>query len=184
MRNVIYIKTVDDYCEIFKKNNIKISLFFKKVVYLYKNIFNIITKKKIEDLNIWILPICEKCSQSKIDNIVKKLAKTNENIYVFPNDLLNKHICKQIDKYKLNYLNGKKIKKYLLIKILSYINNIQGINLENLDITFVIDTATKFDMYLIEQLAQITKSIKIVSKNFSQFKKFFLISIGCNIKWK
>ena len=171
MKNIVYIKKVDDYNDILKKNYNKISMFLKKIIYLYKNIFGIITKKKIEDFNIWVLPVQEKFSQNKINKIIKKLAKESENIYLFSNDCSSKLIYNQMDMYNLKYLNGKEIKKYLLIKILNYINNIQGNNLEDIDITLLINDATKLDVHLIEKLAQITKNIKIISKNFHQFKK-------------
>ena len=73
MKNIIYLKEVSNYDDILKNTYTKLPLFFKKVIFLYKNIFNIITKKKNEDYTIWTLPITDKYSVNKISNLLKKI---------------------------------------------------------------------------------------------------------------
>ena len=82
MNNIIYVKKVENYDDILRTKHSNLPLLLKKLIFLYKNLFNVITKKKVEDENIWILPIQEKYSINKINNVFKKLSVHNENIYV------------------------------------------------------------------------------------------------------
>lgn len=171
MNNIIYVKKVENYDDILRTKHINLPLLLKKLTFLYKNLFNIITKKKVEDENIWILPIQEKYSINKIKNIFNKLSVHNENIYVFSEDMYKKEILDLIHKYSINCLEGKKIKKYLIFKVLEYIKTIQNQDLESFDITLLVNDVSDLNIYLIEKLAKTVKSIKIVSLNMYKFKK-------------
>lgn len=170
MGNLVYIKTVDKYDDILSKNNKILPKFLKGIVFMYKNMFNIITKKKIEDNSLWILPIEEKYSINKMNNILNKLAKYQENIYVISDDLVSKNLYKLMDEKNILYLKGKGIKKYLSIKILEYINKIHNEELSSNEVTILVNNVSEFNIYLIEKLSKIVKSIKIVSSNIYKFK--------------
>lgn len=170
MNNIIYVKKVQEYNDVLKCAYKRMPMFFKKVIYTYKNIFNIITKKKVEDANIWILPIQEKYSINKINNIFKKLSVHNENIYVFIEDMYNKEILNLLNKYSINYLDGKKLKKFLIFGILEYIKTVQSQNLESFEITILVNDISEINIYLIEKLAKTVKNIKVVSSNIYKFK--------------
>ena len=92
------------------KKHSNFPLLLKKFIFLYKNIFNIITKKKIEDANIWVLPIQEKYSFNTMNNILKRLSIYKENIYVFPENMYNKEILNL-----LGIKDGKQIISCLVI---------------------------------------------------------------------
>ena len=76
-KKIIYLKEVDSYDDILKKEYKKLPLFFKKIIFLIKNIFNIVTKKSEEEYNVWIIPIKEKYSNDKLEKILKKNLKIN-----------------------------------------------------------------------------------------------------------
>lgn len=170
MDNIIYIKKVDDYNEIFKKKHRRMPMILKKLAFLYKNIFNIITKKKLEDSNIWILPIQEKYSDNKMNSLLKKFAKNFGNIFVISNDLRNNHLYKLMHLYDIDYLRGERLKTFLSIKILEYINNIQNNELENIEVTVLVNDVSELNAYIIEKISKLVKSIKVVSPNIYKFK--------------
>lgn len=170
MNNIIYVKKVEDFDDILIRKHSNFPLIFKKFIFLFKNFFNVITKKKVEDENIWVLPIQEKYSLNKMNNILKRLSIYNENIYVFPENMYNKEILNLINKYNLNYLEGKKLKKFLIFKVLEYIKTIQNQELESFDITILANVVSELNIYLIEKLARTVKSIKVVSSNIYKFK--------------
>lgn len=170
MNNIIYIKEVENYDDILRRKHNNLPLFFKKLVFLYKNFFNIITKKTVEDVNIWGLPIQRKYSITKMNNLLRKISMYNDNIYVFSENLYNKEILKLINTYNISYLNGKRIKNFLIFKILEYIKTIQNQKLESFEITILVNNISELNIYLIEKLARTVKSIKVVSSNIYKFK--------------
>ena len=169
MKNIIYLKEVSNYNDTLKKRH-KIPLFIKKVIFLYKNIFNIITKKNEEGYNIWTLPITYKYSLSKINKVLKKLLKEQDNIYLLSNELNNKQVKKFITEYSIEYITEEKIKKVLLINILKYICNIQKKELTNLELTILVNNTAELNVHIIEELAKSVKTLKIVSLNIYKFK--------------
>ena len=61
-KKIIYLKGVNEYNAILKKKNNKIPLIIKKIIFVYRNIFNVITKIQREEKEEWILPIKENSS--------------------------------------------------------------------------------------------------------------------------
>lgn len=170
MREVIYLKIVQDYDDILKKKNNRMPLWVKRWVFLYKNFFNIITKKVNEEYNVWVLPIQEKYSINKFCRLLKKIAFYRNNIYVIPDALKSKKTLKKMNELEMQYLTGNRVKKILLEKILEYISNIQKISVNDMDVTILANQASELHLYLIERLSKLVKSIKIVSSNIHKFK--------------
>ena len=116
MENIIYIKKLDDYDEIINCK-LKLSLTLKKIIFLYKNIFNIITKQSKDEFNIWVLPFQEKISDNKLNKIIDKQIKrykiTENTRLVVSKSLLSKNMTDILRKYNINYFNGNLIKKIL-----------------------------------------------------------------------
>lgn len=173
MGKVIYLKRVDDYDEIIK-NKIKLPLTFKRIIYLYKNIFNKITEKKNDNLNIWIFPFKEKVSDNKLEKILVKQIKKrklSDNTKVVVSDNLIKHnIVDILKKYEIEIINGKMIKKILIFKALDLICEIQKKELNSREITILADENSKINNYIIKKLALQVKTLKIVSKKIYKFK--------------
>ena len=172
MEDIIYIKKLDDYDEIVNFK-IKLPLLLKKIIFLYKNIFNIITKKN-SGFNIWILPFQDKISENKLEKMIKKqikkdkIAETTE--MVVANNLISKNILDLLKKYNINYFNGNLIKKILLFKALDYINEIQKEELNKRNITILANENNEFNTYIIKNIALNSKTTKVVSKKIYQFK--------------
>ena len=169
-KQVVYLKETSSYDDIFKKEHKKMPLFFKKIVYLYKNIFNIITKKNVADKEIWVLPVKEKYCKSKLEDILKKVLKYQENIYLVSKELKENKILESMEELKQEYITEEKIKKYLIFDTLKYILDIHNKELNDLELTILVNNTTNINMYLIEEFAKQTKSLKIVSLNIHKFK--------------
>lgn len=170
-KKIIYLKEVDSYDDILKKEYKMLPLFFKKVIFLFKNIFNIVTKKNIEEKDIWIMPVKEKYSNDKIEKILKKNLIINDNIYVISKELENSNIYKIMDVYKVRYVTEEKVKKLLLISTLEYIAKLQKSDINLLDVTILVKSNSDINLFLIEQISRLVKSLKIVSINIYKFRK-------------
>ena len=171
MKDIIYLKETTNYDDILRKKQNKLPLFLKKIIFMYKNMFNIITKKKIYDYNIWILPVTDKYSTDKISNILKNVNKEQNNIYVLSNELNNKEVKNFMHESSIEYVTEEKLKKLLLIRTLRYICDVQKENINNLELTILVNNNSELNMYIIEELAKLIKSLKIVSVNIYKFKK-------------
>lgn len=170
-KKVIYLKETYNYNDILKKQNNKIPLAIKKIIFLYKRIFNIITKKDINGNEVWIFPVKEKYSAKSIEILLKKYLIKENNIFLASNNLIENKIYDIMDCYKIDYITEEKIKKFLLIQILEYISNLQNKEINNLEVTILVNDMSSINMYLIEELAKQVKTLKIVSLNIYKFKK-------------
>jgi len=169
-KQIIYLKETSSYDDIIKKERNKIPLCIKKLIFAYKNIFNIVTKKKTEDKEIWVLPIKEKYSLNKLEMILKKELQNKENIYLVSNKLKENKICLIMDEQNIEYLTEEKIKKVLIFEMLQYIINLQNKEISDLDATVLVNNTNDINMYLLEELAKQVKTLKIVSLNIYKFK--------------
>ena len=170
-KQVIYLKETSSYDDILKKEHNKLPLFFKKIVFLYKNIFNIVTKKKIYNKEIWILPIKEKYSLNKLEKILEKELKSKENIYLVSNELIKNNVLEIMNEQKIEYITEEKIKKVLIFDVLTDIVNLQNKEISDLEATVLVNNTSDINMYLLEELAKQVKTLKIVSLNIYKFKK-------------
>jgi len=170
-KQVIYLKETSSYDDILKKEHNKLPLFFKKIVFLYKNIFNIVTKKNAEDKEIWVLPIKEKYSLNKLEKILEKELKSKENIYLVSNELIKNNVLEIMNEQKIEYITEEKIKKVLIFDVLTDIVNLQNKEISDLEATVLVNNTSDINMYLLEELAKQVKTLKIVSLNIYKFKK-------------
>lgn len=167
---IIYLKETNSFNDIFKKEHNKMPMLFKKMYFLYKNIFNIITKKNIEKNEIWILPIKEKYSETKLKKILNNNLKYQQNKYLISNKLKDNNVCKIMNELHLEYITEEKIKKYLIFEAVKHILNLHNKKLSDLEITLLVNNTSSLNMYLIEELAKQVKTLKIVSLNIYKFK--------------
>ena len=170
-KEIVYLKETTNYEEMLKKDNLKVPILVKKLIFLFKNIFNIVTKKSINNNYIWILPIKEKYSINKMDNIIRKQLMNNSYKYVISEELSSKELLNMLDKYNIEYIRIEKIKKTLLINILKYIAKFQKKDINSLEITMLVNSNSEINIFLIEEIAKLVKSLKIVSLNIFKFKK-------------
>lgn len=170
-KKIIYLKEVDSYDDVLKKEYKKLPLFFKKIIFLFKNIFNIVSKKNVEENNIWVLPIKEKYSDYKIEKILKKNLIVTDNIHVISKELEKNNIYEIMDMYGIKYVTEEKVKKLLLISGLEYIAKLQKKAINSLDVTILVKDNSEINLFLIEQISKLVKSLKIVSINIYKFRK-------------
>lgn len=171
MEKIIYLKELNNYNEILKKEYKNFPMILKKIIFLFKNLFNIITKRNIEGYNIWILPIKDKYSEDKIKNIIKYKLKTDNNVYVISKELANNNIFRIMNEYSLRYITEEKAKKRLLIPVLQYISKLQKKDINLIDLSILVNNNSEMNLLLIEEISRIVKNIKIVSLNIYKFRK-------------
>lgn len=170
-KEIIYLKETSNFDEILIKQHKGMPILFKKIIFMFKNIFNIVTKKKTNDFSIWILPIKEKYSINKIKAIIKKQLINRNYKFVLSNELLTKEVISVLDKYNIEYIKDDKIKKLLLINILKYITKIQKKDMNQLEISMLVNDNSEINIFLIEEISKIVKCLKIVSLNIYKFKR-------------
>lgn len=170
-KQIIYLKETSSYDDILKKEHNKLPLFLKKIVFLYKNMFNIVTKKRIDDVEIWVLPFKEKYYINKLRKIISKLKTQEDKIYLISNELKANNMCQVMEEYSEEYIKEEKIKKALLVYIIEYICSMQEKEIADLDLTILVNNTSNINMYLIEKLAKQVKTLKIVSLHINKFKK-------------
>lgn len=167
MEDIIYLKLVQDYEDILNDNKF---MFFKKIILKFKNRFNIITKKRINNFNFWILAYKESISNNKLEKIIKKNF-LNKDIKLVLSDKLNKkETLKVLDKYNIKYINGSLAKKKLIFRVLDYINKIQSKKNIQREITVLVNENSELNINIITRLAFECKSLKIVSQKIYEFK--------------
>ncbi len=112
MQNIVYIKKY-----ILDESGSKTKVIFKKIVYYFKLLFNIITKNKIDGYEIWLIPVIKKYSKNRISKIIKKF-KNKNNIYILQECLKTKDVYSAIKYYDVQLYNNEIIKKLLIEKVL------------------------------------------------------------------
>ena len=167
MCKFIYLKNVQDYEDIYRSKRV---LFLKKMIFYFKNKFNIITKKNINNINIWILPYMKDISLKKLEKIIRKELINKEIRLVLSSSLKKKEIIDIFDKYNIQYINGNLAKRELLFKVINYINKLQKKKQNEREITILTNEVTEENFNLITRIAFESKSIKIVSKYINKFK--------------
>lgn len=174
MEEIIYLKKLDDYEEI-TNCKIRLPLALKKIIYLIKNVLNIITIRKRKEFCIWILPFQEKISNKKLEKCINKRIKKiekKENIkIVIANGIFNNSLTKILKQNGIYYFEGNNIKKMLILKVLDYINLLQKKELNKRNITILADESNEFNNYIIKNIALQSKTTKIVSKKIYKFKE-------------
>ena len=65
----------------------------------------------------------------------------------------------------------EKVKKLLLIYALEYISSLQKKDINLLDVTILVKDNSDINLFLIEEIAKLVKSLKIVSINIYKFRK-------------
>lgn len=171
--NVIYLKGVDDYNEIIRWK-IKLPQIIKRFIFLYKNIFHIITKKNSDGLNIWIIPYKEKKLESKFKRIINKQLYKEELIrnstIVLSNNMMLKNITDILEEKQLRYCKGNMFKKILVFDIIKHINELQKKQFNQREITILVEENNELNNYIIKKIAMQSRTIKIVSKKIYKFK--------------
>lgn len=162
MNKIVYLKEID--------KSLYLNKITLKIQYWFKRVFNIIKKVKIENVEIWNLPIKSDDNIKKIQKVFAKLLNS-ENVYVLSQNLENKKIYNVLNDKEIKYLKMEKIKKLLSIKILEYILSIQKREIQNTEVNILVRESSNINSYIIEEIAKNALNVKIISNNIYKFKK-------------
>ena len=162
MNKIVYLKEID--------KSLYLNKITLKIQYWFKRVFNIIKKVKIENVEIWNLPINSDYNVKKIQKVFAKLLNS-ENVYVLSQNLENKKIYNVLNDKEIKYLKTGKIKKLLSIKILEYILSIQKREIQNTEVNILVRESSNINSYIIEEIAKNALNVKIISNNIYKFKK-------------
>lgn len=101
----------------------------------------------------------------------KILYDNNVDWVVLSNSLKNiEGIQESIYKANINILNGKIIKENMILKILEYISKVMKLEINQLDITVLVNNNKARNLKIILNLAENVKTIKLVTNNEEKFK--------------
>ncbi|MBQ9297434.1 MAG: hypothetical protein IJ223_00085 [Clostridia bacterium] len=130
------------------------------------------TIKKVGENYIIIIPMY---SNNKIIKFMPYLNKilydNNVDWVVLSNSLKNiEGIQESIYKANINILNGKIIKENMILKILEYISKVMKLEINQLDITVLVNNNKARNLKIILNLAENVKTIKLVTNNEEKFK--------------
>lgn len=162
MNKIVYLKEID--------KSLYLNKITLKIQYWFKRVFNIIKKVKIENVEIWNLPIKSDDNIKKIQKVFAKLLNS-QNFYVLSQNLENKKIYNVLNDKEIKYLKMEKIKKLLSIKILEYILSIQKREIQNTEVNILVRESSNINSYIIEEIAKNALNVKIISNNIYKFKK-------------
>lgn len=162
MNKIVYLKEID--------KSLYLNKITLKIQYWFKRVFNIIKKVKIENVEIWNLPIKSDDNIKKIQKVFAKLLNS-QNFYVLSQNLENKKIYNVLNDKEIKYLKTGKIKKLLSIKILEYILSIQKRKIQNTEVNILVKESSNINSYIIEEIAKNALNVKIISNNIYKFKK-------------
>ena len=170
MKKIIYLRLTRNLEEITKY---KIPLIIKKIILEFRKVFKIIAKKNIGNYSIWVLPYGDNISDAKFEKIIKKEIKNLEenSIFVISKELKKEENLKVLNKFSIKYCKGHLAKKDLIFKVLEYISKLQSNKINQREITILVNKNTKTNIDIIEKLAIESKILKIVSKEFNNFKE-------------
>lgn len=171
MKKIIYLKNTKDYEEFLTSKLKRIPIFVKKIIFKISSFLKIISKKNIDELELWNLPIEDIQNDKEFIKTIKKLGKYKEYVFVLSRELNIRKVHKIFENLNIEYLKPSISKKILLFEALEYINKVQGNKLDEIDLTILVNNASNLNMYLMEELAHKVKGIKLVSKNIYKFKK-------------
>ena len=160
---VIYIREEIDTCD-----------FVKRIIVKIKKMFNVISRKEIDNKIIYYFPFFsdKKISNLSLRRISKKTNKFLEmdesNIVVLSEYLNSIDIFKNyLYSNNIDILSGKFLFKTLSLKIIEYIYNNPSIY----EVTFLVNDLSNINREIIEYISKNVKRVNIVTNHINKFKK-------------
>lgn len=162
---LLYIKFTKDYLEYFKEDS-KIPIFFKKIIFTYKKLFGKITKTKSNHGEVWLLPNNNlKCKK----NLLKLFQIYHVNTVVLSKNIENWR--EEVENLKIRVLDGKWLYRYLISDITRYVCMNKNQNIQDQNISIAINSVEEIDIENIKNLSERCKIINIVTKDEYKLKK-------------
>lgn len=161
-----------------------------------KYFFNVIEIEQLEKGVVIRLPICEKDIEKKAKKIVEKLLckiqKYKIEMIIFSDKLSTKNksgiiFSEEFETQKVNYLqqkeqkkekklvfqiaSGRKIIEYMQFHIFEYILKIQGKDIRQEEVYFLIKRDSKMDFSFLDKFIRNCKTVNIITNDIERFKK-------------
>lgn len=167
--STIYIKNISEINEIFKENS-KLPNFVKRVIWVFKRLFCVIT---IKENGICILPYRDINSFFKIKTFfIKKIIKKLNPYVVLSKELEgNLKFRNSLLEAKIKILDGRKLASCLTLEIIEYICKMNKEELKKQEITILVQNNTSNTSKLIFELANAVKRLQIVTPRLQQFQR-------------
>lgn len=191
-----YIKESNNIEEILDNKQFGFPTIIRKIIYLYKYIFNNPTIRQIENGYIYIIPVNLKKEKMNDNKICAKMIKVLKK-YNVKNVALSKYLNTRQDfknyiySQNIHILNGRKLFNILAIDCLKYITEKQNVNLENTEVTVLVNDVTDINIGNIKLISENAKIVSVVSKNINKLRSLTnqiyeengsLIKLSNNIK--
>ncbi|MBR6504736.1 MAG: hypothetical protein IKT41_03385 [Clostridia bacterium] len=167
---ICYIKQAENIDEYINYTNRVKNIFIKKIIEYYKKILKIITVRPIGESIILYIPSIEKNKIKMANKVYKKLKYYNIDNIVIENKLQIDDFKNSLYENNINILNGRWLFNYLLIEILEYIVKVKKENLENQEISILVNDLNEININNIYQIAEKTKRLNIVTNNIGKLK--------------
>jgi len=167
---ICYIKqaeNLDEYINYTSKVKIK---FIKNIIKDFKRIFNIITIKPIGDGILFYVPYKKNKEVKLANKISKKLNFYNITDIVIDNKLKIDSFIKRLYEFNINILDGRWLFNYLLIDVIEYISKTKDENIQNQEVSLLVNDLNEVAVNNIYELANKIKRLNIVTNNIGKFK--------------
>jgi hypothetical protein len=162
---LLYIKCTNDYLEYFEEGS-ELPNFMKKLMFTYRKLLGKITKSKSNNGEVWLLP---DNSWKFKKNLIKFL-----KIYHVKNLVLSENLKNWKDDLELldvKVLDGNWLYRYLISDIVEYICKNKNQNINEQNVSIAIKNSKEIDFENIENLAEKTKALNIITKDEQKFKR-------------
>ena len=170
MKNIIYLKNVKNYEKLLTDKLKKMPVFAKKIIFKIYSFLKIISKRNLNGLEIWDLPIENIQNEKEVIKAIKKLQKYKDCIFVLSKDLNIRKVHKLFATLNVGYLEPSISKKVLLFEALKYINKVQGLKLDEMELTILVNNSSNLNVHLIEELSHKVRNIKGVTMFYDDIK--------------
>ena len=132
----------------------------------FKKVFNRLEIEEFEKGKRYMIPKFN-------DKLLKQLKKDNiKNIVISKKDKQNKEFINNIYSNNMNILDGKILFKHLIPQIVEYLSEVLETNIEDIEITILVNDYSRINLYYINKLISNTKRINIITNNVKKFKSF------------
>ena len=133
---------------------------------LFKKLFNKLEIEEYENGKKYIIPKLN-------EKVIEKLKKDNiKNVVIAKKDKHNIEFINNIYSSNMNILNGRILFKHLIPEIIEYLSKILETNIEDIEITILVNDYCKINLYYINELISSIKRINIITNNIKKFKAF------------
>ena len=163
----IFVRKTKEDKEFFKEELDMPNITRKIVIMIYK-IFRKVTIKKIDKCHYLYLIYCPKNikkTSNYIEKKIKNIIKSNPKAEIV--------LSKELKEYKkiLSLERKNKLIKYFIIEVLDYILSLKDENIENQNISVLVNKYNEENCNIIKSILKNVKTLTIVTNNINSYKR-------------